>query len=305
MQRRPRLVWPLILLLVGFLLLCNNLGIITWNVWGMLWQFWPVFLILAGLEILAAQSNSALVHFGAVALGLVVVLALIALSVIGQGVAGIGGATTTRQVSEKLGNIRQAEVTVALNAGDLEVSALGDGDALIQGTLEGAGSQVNTVQQDYTVSGSRGTFSLQNSDRGTFVVPFAGNRVQRWQLALTSQVPLDLRFTTGAGESRLDLRRLKVPTLRLNTGVGNTTVTLPAEGQVQAEVDGGVGGLTIEVPQGTPARIDVSTGIGRTNVDQSRFRPAGDHVYQTDNYDAAESRIDLRIRAGVGTITVQ
>lgn len=42
----------LFVLLVGFILLGNTTGFLSWNVWDLLWKFWPVFIIFAGIEML-------------------------------------------------------------------------------------------------------------------------------------------------------------------------------------------------------------------------------------------------------------
>jgi hypothetical protein len=305
MRRRPGLVWPIVLLLVGFLLLFNNLGIISWSIWGTLWQFWPVILILIGLEILARQSGSTLAYAGAVLIGLIIVFGIVAFAVMGQGVFPIGQPLETRQISENLGDIHEAQVIINMGAGSLEIDSLGESDALVQGTLElprGRGSQ---VAESYNVSGTRGVFELRSTPAEAVFWPFFGNQNERWRLSFTSQIPLDMQINTGAGQSQFNLQRLQVNMLRLNTGVGETSVILPAEGQVSAEVDGGIGSVAIEVPPGTPARIEVHTGIGTANIDQSRFREVGDNLYETDNYTSGESRIDLTVHAGIGTITVR
>jgi hypothetical protein len=47
-ERNP--VWAVILILVGILLLLNNLNLLPWTIWSQIWQFWPVILILLGLQ---------------------------------------------------------------------------------------------------------------------------------------------------------------------------------------------------------------------------------------------------------------
>lgn len=45
-----------ILLVAGGILLLNTLGIIPWSFWHTVWQFWPVLLILIGLEIILGRN---------------------------------------------------------------------------------------------------------------------------------------------------------------------------------------------------------------------------------------------------------
>lgn len=39
---KPGYVGPLLLLTIGFILLFNNIGLLPWEIWGSLWQYWPV-----------------------------------------------------------------------------------------------------------------------------------------------------------------------------------------------------------------------------------------------------------------------
>ena len=41
-----------VLITLGIIFVLNNLGFLPWSVWETLWKLWPVFLILAGIEIL-------------------------------------------------------------------------------------------------------------------------------------------------------------------------------------------------------------------------------------------------------------
>jgi hypothetical protein len=49
----------LILIVLGVIFLCVNFGLVSWNIFGFLWHFWPVLLILAGLKIMASGSRLA------------------------------------------------------------------------------------------------------------------------------------------------------------------------------------------------------------------------------------------------------
>lgn len=50
-RQRRSLITAILLILIGLIFLFNNFQILPWGVWGFLWKLWPIFLILAGLEI--------------------------------------------------------------------------------------------------------------------------------------------------------------------------------------------------------------------------------------------------------------
>ncbi len=80
MERRPGFVGPLLLITIGFILLFNKMGLIHWGSWGSLWHYWPVILILWGIEILARHTESDVVYFMAVFICILVIIGTVMLA---------------------------------------------------------------------------------------------------------------------------------------------------------------------------------------------------------------------------------
>jgi hypothetical protein len=80
MERRPGYVGPLLLIAIGLILLFNKLGWVHWGSWGSLWHYWPVILILWGIEILATHKESSVVYFTAVFLSIVLIIGTVLLA---------------------------------------------------------------------------------------------------------------------------------------------------------------------------------------------------------------------------------
>jgi predicted membrane protein len=99
--------------------------------------------------------------------------------------------------------------------------------------------------------------------------------------------PADLeRYRLGAGDLRLDLRRLQVPP-------GTTTV--------EARV--GVGELTVEVPDGVSVEVVASTGLGEVQVfgdQQGGFASRIDAASEV----GGERRLEIDARVGLGQVRV-
>lgn len=55
----PSFFWPVFLVAIGSVLLLNNLNIIPWSSWENLVKFWPMLLILWGLEMLLGGGKLA------------------------------------------------------------------------------------------------------------------------------------------------------------------------------------------------------------------------------------------------------
>src|SRR3989304_3593779 len=49
---------PFILVFLGIIFLLNNFGFLPWSIWLSLWKFWPVLLLLIGVELFVGRQAS-------------------------------------------------------------------------------------------------------------------------------------------------------------------------------------------------------------------------------------------------------
>lgn len=52
-------IWGVFFLFSGILLLLNTFGIISWNIWHTLLRFWPVLIIVAGVQMILGGGRIA------------------------------------------------------------------------------------------------------------------------------------------------------------------------------------------------------------------------------------------------------
>lgn len=295
-QRHGSVIGPLILITIGALFLLANLGYVSGAFWLSLIQFWPLILILAGLEI----------FFGRTRLGQIVVLLVGLLAIAGVVWLAINpnvlarGGMNVETVSEARANIQQANVELNPGVGELIVAPL---DAASANWVEGTISFPNTMRVEKTYQVENGAAQLKLDTEGTVLL--FGTPAQRWNILFSPHVPIALKVDAGVGGSDLDLNGLNITALDLDTGIGGMEVIMPSRaGTVNARVNGGIGGLTIWIPQGVPARIRTRTGIGGATVNQARFPRVGDNLYESPDYASAPNKIDLNVDAGIGGITI-
>ena len=50
-------VGGIILLFAGILLLLQTSGYLSWKIWDVLWRFWPVLIIISGINLLLRNLN--------------------------------------------------------------------------------------------------------------------------------------------------------------------------------------------------------------------------------------------------------
>ena len=50
-------IWGILLVFLGIVFLLQTLDVLPWGLWGTLWRFWPVLIIIIGLGILLRRYN--------------------------------------------------------------------------------------------------------------------------------------------------------------------------------------------------------------------------------------------------------
>ena len=296
-KRTPSLVGPVILIGLGIVFLLNNLGILAWSVWEVIFRLWPVLLIAAGLDLIIGRRS---VWGSLLALVLTLVVLAGALRLFGAGI-GTGQVVTGDQVRQPLGGATQAQVIIAAGAGTLRIEALPESADLIKGLIRlGRGER---VARDFAVEDNTATITLRSE--GPTFGPFIGGwgYERAWDLGLSPGVPLRLEISLGVGQSDVDLTGLTVSDLEVSMGVGYTRVILPDEGRFQAKIDGAIGQTIVVIPAGLAARIRVDTGLAASQL-PAGYQRRGD-VYTSPGYESAEDRVYLEVSQAIGNVTIR
>lgn len=162
----------------------------------------------------------------------------------------------------------------------------------------------------------------------------AANRTDlRWEIAISPDLPIDLEVDGGAGPVRLDLSSITLERLEVDSGVGTMDITLPvSENAYRVDVDSGVGQTKIIVPDGANIELDIDAGVGLTELTIpatvaarikgdsgvgsiklpdhfTRLKGSNDFfesgVWQTEGYELAQRRVNVKYDGGVGQFTVR
>ncbi len=298
-RNRPGVVGPLILITIGVLFLLANQGMLPFSFWDLALRFWPLILVLFGLEIIIGRRS---------ALGALVVVVLWIALVGGalwiayaQGNALLPNvAAVTDQVSQPLGDLKSATVDLNIGTARTTVGALGsDTSDLMQGTFRHA--EGTRVTKTYDVVGTEGRLGLK--EEGVNFILFQSN-VSQWDVKLYPQIPLALSVNGGIGTATLDLSALNVTSLSVDSGVGSINMTTPKAGTTTMQLNGGVGSANVTIPPGVAARLRVNAGLGGVHIDTARFPKLGD-TYQSADFASATNKIDIEVDGGLGSINVR
>lgn len=294
-QRTHRsLVGPAILIVIGLVLLLNNLGWTQISLWDVL-RLWPILLVAGGLDLLIGRRS---------ALGSIVVLILV-LSLAGTALWMMSSATPLQAadgtpVSVPLQGAERAQVAVDFPVGTLRIGALSESDSLVEGTVELYGGQ--EFESFHEVNGRTADVRL-GIRKGWSGTVFNWENTKVWDLDLTTDLPIRLTVSAGVGESTIDLARLNLSGLDLDVGVGRMVVILPRQGSFEGRINSGIGELVIRVPEGTAVRLQTNNGLGWS--DPALDFEQRDNVISSPGYERSENQINLTVENGIGRIAVE
>jgi len=254
--------------------------------------FWGVLILLAGILLLA--NNFVRIDVWNILWPVAIILIggwLLLRPRLGQ------GSLETQNVMVPLESASDVDLHLYHGAGRLSVRSTSTPGTLVSGTCVG-GADVNVSK-----SGPSTRVDLR-SRAGDAWFNNPGPFGFAWDLSVTPEVPLRLTVETGASETNLDLRDLKVTDLQLKTGASSSNVTLPANaGMTRVKISSGAASVKLFVPPQVAAHISVQAGLAGIHIDPNRF-PAAAGGYETPGYDSAANRADIFIETGVGSVDV-
>lgn len=301
---RPGILGPMILIAIGVVLLLNQMGRLPGDFWWTLWRYWPVVLILAGIEVLMGISRSRLVYFLGVLLALVVIAGLVGYAILrGDSAVGVQSSGATETISHPLQDAERALVNLRLVAGSIELTAASDSPNLVEGRVQYS-KRSNQVDDRFEVRNGRAEWMMR-SNQGSKLVVSGGDWNDLWQLKLNRRVPLSLNVEMAAGSVDADLRGLKVTDAQVDVVAGTATIRVPeSAGTTRVTVKIAVGEINIIIPAGTAIRVRPSKLLGSFEVPGHRLTQSGSY-WITDDYESATSRVDIVAETVLGSINLR
>jgi hypothetical protein len=258
-----------VLLVIGALLLADNLNLfggLAVSVWQIIW---PLALIALGIWVLWGTTQR-----------------------------GKHKGEEERRIVPVQDSSR-AKIELDYGAGEVSVKHGAEPGTILSGKFEG-GVETHVNRQSNTAS-----IRLSNP-AGFFWGPWnwGPSFRRRWSVHLSDQLPLELTVETGASDCRLDLTELRVERLHLDTGASSTRLQLPRRaGHTKVTGSSGAASVSIRVPEGVAARIRASGGIASISVDRNRF-PRQGSIYVSPDYETAENTVDIEFDMGVGSLEI-
>lgn len=299
-----RRVFAVVLILIGLVLLANNLGLINWSLGDAIRVLWPVILVVFGVSLILEGSGArAGGGWFAIIVLLLVVGAAVAISAgwVAEGRLWGASEARTRSFEVSAGAYQPEAIRLHVSLGSSRVTIresekpgflftqatyyLPEDEPRLSQRMSGG-----TLVLDYTEKGGR-TFGIR------FPSPQARHEIQLADSGVATDILVDL----GSGDGTVELGRTKVRELRLDIGSG--TLSCRATGALAEPSEA----FTCEVGSGSveiiklgdikPCDVGVKVGSGSARVDfHGTWNPGEIPV----RLDVGSGSLEVTIPEGVG-----
>lgn len=302
-----RLTKGLIILYIGIIVLLSNLDIIQFSWWYAL-SFWPVFLILIGINmLLPSRPEGRILSIMATCLalafftyqGLYPKRYTIWSGIFDEQRSEDNRGMVSRHLSAPMNDsIETAQLTVSAGAIDLEFG--GPTEQLIDLRSEVADGGFILSKQGNTKRPTLKIAQKRNDKRNFKDGSDAGNV----RIRLNRDVNWAIDFKLGAANADIDLEEFHVSDLSLDCGVSSIDLRMgmPLGPTSQIAIEGGLASITIELPKEAGCRVKSSSAL--SSFDARGFTKKGD-FYETENYVGADKKIEISLKSGLSSIDIE
>ncbi|WP_316840466.1 LiaF transmembrane domain-containing protein [Pedobacter gandavensis] len=313
-MKTDRIMWGIVLLFIGGVLLLENFHFIEFY-WRNVIRFWPIFLIIAGINILFSRSKSQV--GGMVSIG-VLVITLSMLFVKGQqrpeNRNNWFGDTLNEEMNTDSNNSNDKDYdelnfsepyqdtlskTVQLNisGGGTSFELKGETDSLLQAHVERKAGEFSLTK---STTDSATVVNFKMKGKSGWSMNEGGNDVD---FHLNKNPEWNVQMNVGAGEVDFDFSDYKVRTFSFDGGAAALDIKLGSKLPItDVNVKTGIADVKINIPTESGCRIKTKTGLSAK--DFTGFTKMKDGTYETPNYSTSTNKIFINFDGGLSNFEV-
>ncbi|MFW6265018.1 MAG: LiaI-LiaF-like domain-containing protein [Bacillota bacterium] len=297
-EKRSQITAGIILIGFGILFLLNTLGIIKQFNWRLLYDFWPVIIILIGLNILL--KNTRLWWLTSV----VLVLSVFAVFIVNDGSfynysSNYKPSFSHRSYSGTYNHeasyddgMEEMDISINFAAGRLAFETVDNLDKLYEARLQYDNQQ---PEVNYHLEKEKAYLTIKEREKSRSWLKSPHND---WQIDLNPDIPIDMQVNAGAGDFIFNLEEQIISNLIVNSGAGNLRLRL-GENTEKVQINTAAGNIDISVPEGMSLCIKSAGIIKQNNFAEADLVKGADNTYQSKDYQDSEQVLKIEINTSV------
>ncbi len=320
-------VWAIFMISIGVIFLMNSFGVLSWGIWSVLWRFWPVLLILGGIQLLLGKSVISKIVTAITAV--VVINLVIFASILSMGgemrnwMAGwMDEGLFNKLESWMENNDKQVNETISVSADDYEdvesrslelnigaaeftvVSDQSFDDYLLVDSTYYEGFNEPVLEQSFENQELKLTFDTETNP-SNWVGRF-DKVIHDFTLGQTD-IETNLEIDLGAGKGTVTFDELNLSDVKAYIGAGTLDFAFEEDSLPTGliTIDVGAGSARITLPEDVGVKVVYEVGAGSLTIGDEKVSGLGkDGTYETDGYDDAELQVELKVDIGAGKVEI-
>jgi signal transduction histidine kinase len=298
------IVWGAFILFIGIVLLLQVTGVLEWRIWGTLWKFWPVLIIVIGLSLFLPRRYGWLMTLLTLAIfGICLWISAL------QYVPNLSHDVTLveQRFTYPVIGVEQVSARIESGTGLIFIADLLQTDQQLLCEINDSRDFQNkpekrilTMETDFTRNNGTVTVNVKPVEGKSW-----DDWLVSWGLRFSQHIPLSLDVSGDGSRFNMRLESLDVEKLRLEMDVCSGWLTLPTSaGETTIDIDMDVSNLEITVPEGVAVKIKADINLSVFNINTERFPRQGDYFISPD-YASATNRIELNVLCDVSRLTIK
>ncbi|TWI94600.1 hypothetical protein JN11_04711 [Mucilaginibacter frigoritolerans] len=334
-MRNDKLIPGLVLVLIGAAILLANFGYLHFH-WYNIFHLWPIFLVIAGVNLVFAHSKAiwaTIIKVAVVVLG----LGLVLFGNFGDRYNFWPGMAYHYGHYDNDDNDNDNDSKSDFNFDDdddddndststtTKVSGNGTFNEPYKAGIKYARVEISGGATTYNLSDTtnqlfsanaynkNGRYDFSHStDDSVYVVSFKmkdhnginfDSDKNKADFRLNLNPIWDVHVKTGASKLDFDLSKFKIRNLKLDGGAASFDIKLGAPlTKTNVDISTGVSGVDINIPQNAACSIETDSGLSGNHFDG--FTKTGDNDYETPGFAAAKNKMYIHITGGLSDFKV-
>jgi hypothetical protein len=304
-----KLFWGLVIMTLGVLILGVSLGWWSNDVWIAFLSFWPLILIVLGLQMITKNKNmSSLIV-------LIFVLGAVFLSFQTKAdwlpnwqwlnVREDGQSITTSKVVEKYDKGKEKDMDLTINVGATKVSINSLSESDNNTLFEATALNLGQLEESRAIDGSTARIKLSQKESGVFLFTPSSWKNRELSVSITPNIPTRLGVDSGASSLDIDLSKLQISNLKIKAGASSGEIRFGSlVDKVESSIDMGASSIRLQIPKEIGFKILTDSGLTRVSFVGNVNITKNDEGYVSADYETSKKTILINLSSGASSVEI-
>jgi len=288
---RDQIVSGIILIGIGVMFLLANMGLVSWWSFSALFEFWPLILVVVGINIMFKKNTIVSVISWVLFFGVLIGFSMYNFNGdIANARPGVHNMTIRKQADTNEGELKLVLGGVKMNLSSTD------------NQIFDASYSSRDIRTEERHIDDKVIIKVEPKTKNKFVK--TNSESESFNAKLNTDLVWDIDASIGAVSGELDFSDLSIQNLDLDIGAGNVDLYMGSKSsQSNVEINTGASKLKLYIKEDVGVKMSLNGIMKKTNLSGLGWVKEGDYYY-SQNYQDAKSKINFDINVGVGKLDI-